>query len=129
MTTTKKLPITPKNMCKLAEEIIDYLTKEDLFSNVCIYVNNQAWQSEKPSTNNVKMGHTKKGNKFYIEDNIDVTAQIEYNNPKTITMTFEGTLYYLINEHNYDQKLTELFLNKYDLYFEQGFAWSMAAYE
>ena len=129
MANTKKLPITPTNMKKLAEEIIDFLTEEELFWDVCIYVDNQAWQSNKYSGTEVTETQTKKGNKYYVKTDVDVTKQLEYNNPKTITMTFEGPLYHMVNEHAYDQKLDKLFLNKYGLYFEQGYAWSMAAYE
>lgn len=63
---------------------------------------------------------------------------VEYFNDDTITMTFEGALYELLNglwNSDYDseyQKLYDEFNNifkKYGLYYELGYAWSLTAYE
>ena len=130
--TNKKKPITPANMEKLAENLIDFFSSKDLFHDVCIYVNNQAWKSDKyMDDKDLTEAYTAKGNKYYIKKNVDIKAQLEYSNPKTISITFEGPLYHVINYDDYDfvYKLSNKFLDPYGLYFEQGYAWSMAAYE
>lgn len=68
--------------------------------------------------------------KFYVTDNVTAKKYIEYANEDLITMSFEGPLYHEINYGNgktYDDLRT--FFEKRGLYFELGYAWSLATYE
>lgn len=121
--------ITPDNMKCVAIELIDFLHKNKLWENTCIYVADEAWYSESHSDSTEH--NTNKNTTYFVKSNIDVVDYLgEYCNPETISITFEGPLYHKINYHDYDflQKLTKKFLNKYGLYFELGHAWSMTAY-
>ena len=66
-----------------------------------------------------------------MEKNVDIKSRLEYSNPDTISMYFEGPLYHLINYEDYDflNKLEKKFMEPYNLYFEQGYAWSATAYQ
>lgn len=121
--------ITPEAMENLALELIEYFAKNELWQDMGIYVNNKRLASDNIK-NSYKEAKTKGGVVYYIEEDVDVTKQIEYNNPETLTLYFEGPLYDMINHIDYDytSKLDEMFLKPYGLYFEQGYAWSMAAY-
>lgn len=115
-------------MEKLAMELIDLLIEHDMYIDVTIYVNNEMWSATR-GRNDIER-HTPKQNTFFVTDNVDVSKRIEYANPDTITLTFEGPLYTALNY--YDQshirdRLDKLFL-RYHLYAEQGHAWSMALY-
>lgn len=127
--SSKQLNITPENMKSTALQIIDFLSKNNLWKNVCIYVANEAWYSDPhPNSDEHK---TNKNVTYFVKTDMDVIEYLgEYCNPETISMTFEGPLYHKINYNDYDfvQTLTKKFLDKYDLYFELGHAWSMTAY-
>lgn len=114
---------------QLMEEIIRYLCNHDLFEDVFLYTNGHKYSSN-PSANATECSTY--GHKYYDYGDWDVTQQIEYNNPNTLTMTFEGPLYDVYNGYtsyphaeNDIQKIAE----KYGLYGEQGYAWSLAFYE
>lgn len=122
-------PITPQNMRKLAIKLIDFLAKRSYWTEMGIYVDGERWSSE-PLADTEEMA-TDNGNKYYVLKNVDIKACLEYSNPRTISMYFEGPLYHCINYQDYDflTKLDEKLLKPYGLYFEQGYAWSAAAYE
>ena len=115
-------------MEKLAMELIDLLIEHDMYIDGPSYVNNKVLS---PTRDRIDVERLPpKQNSFFVTDNVNVTPRIEYANPDTITLTFEGPLYTALNY--YDQshirdKLDELFLH-YHLYAEQGHAWSMALY-
>lgn len=121
--------ITPDNMRLLSQKLIDHFVKENCWFQMIVYVDNEAWYSEQmPDT---EKHITKKGNEYFVKKDMDVQQYLEYNNPKTISIVFEGPLYSIINYHDYDYltKLTNKYLTDYGLYFEQGYAWSATAYE
>lgn len=129
-TSPKKLrKITPEAMEKLAIRMIEYFDKQGYWYEMGIYVNNKRLASD-----NLKGTYTehvtKGGVKYYVEEDVDIKKCIEYSNPETLTIYFEGPLYDKINYHDYDylQKLDKKFLEPYGLYFEQGHAWNMSAY-
>lgn len=114
-----------RNMC-LMEDIIKYCCEHDLFIDVTLYVNGHQYSSEKqPTAKIIKTGN----HEYYDYGEKDVTTAVEYNNPDTLTMTFEGPLY---DAYNYGDGTTEAAFNKiaakYGLYPEQGYAWSLAMY-
>lgn len=122
-------PITAQNMISLMESIIRYLYKNNATDMVNFYVNNKHYSSE---FHEGYIQHSLGNQRHYWEDSnpCDVTKQIEYNNPKTITITFEGPMYHDINYG--PQKILrhiEKLANTYGLYPELGYAWSLALYE
>lgn len=123
-----KKPITPENMRKIALKLIDHFSKTNCWFNMIIYVDNEAWYSDEHD--NTEKLETVKGNAYYVKTNMDVTKYLEYNNPKTLSLVFEGPLYHIINYKDYDYltKLSAKYLQDYGLYFEQGYAWSATAY-
>lgn len=122
-------PITPKNMEKLAVQLIRWLIKHDCFSDVCIYTKDTRFSSSRPRTcSEEDIEEVKLKNGVYYKSPADVTQIVEYNNPDTLTVTFEGPLYDLINHNSYlESGLCSLFL-PYGLYYEQGYSWSFALY-
>jgi hypothetical protein len=129
MADQKSKPVTPENMRHLAENLIDFFAKEEVWSDMCVYVDGEAWKSDNYKKEYEKTT-TRKGTEYYVKKDVDIAKQLEYSNPKTVTITFEGPLYDIINNVDYDyaDKLSDKFLKEYGLYFEQGYAWSMAAY-
>lgn len=129
MSATK--PVTPENMQKMAIKLIKLLDSLDLFHETTIYAGNKQYTDTKikdPDMREIKTD----GNTLYYVKNFDMNQiPVEYNNPKTLTMTFEGSLYDELNHNGstriYD-KINKIF-SEYGLYAEQGYAWSLAAYE
>lgn len=93
---------------------------------VNIYVNNKLLTDHK--TTNTQHATTPFGS-YYIVNDINPKENLEYYNPETITVTFEGPLYDIINYNNSSsyQQLCDLFERK-GLYIEQGYAWSFSLY-
>ena len=90
----KYKPITEKSTDiekeQLTMELIKWLSKRNLFSDVCIYVNNKRYKSDcYQKDNNLKEINDSKicPNTFYVEDNINVKQYIEYASEKLITMS------------------------------------------
>ena len=125
---------TPEEKEKLVMDLIKWLVKHDYFMNICIYCNNKRWMSDKykKQLDNITeiIDESISPDPFYVQENIKAKDYIEYANEKLITMSFEGPLYHEINYGNgkTEQKLQEFF-EKRGLYFEQGYAWSLSAYE
>lgn len=121
----QKLTATQRE--NLAIEIIKYLVKRDLFYDICIYINNQRWSTNKKDNATEKRISDK--TTVYVENNIDVLDYIVYGNPETITVSFEGPLYHEIN-YGSAKAVTDInkILDKYGMYLEQGYAWTFAAY-
>lgn len=122
-------PITPTNMHRLMESILRVLYQSNAACMVNFYVNNKHFSTDE---HDGYIRHDLRKDRIYWEDPIpnDVTKQIEYNNPETITMTFEGPLYHNINYGNGNllEKIDKL-ASTYGLYAELGYAWSLALYE
>lgn len=123
---------TQKRNQKLMLDIINYLQKRSMFSDVNIYCNNHKYSSEETKD---AVPLTSKNGTYYDCGEWDVGKQIEYCNPDILTMTFEGPLY-----HDYNYYLPRIsdchaeadiqkICSKYGLYPEQGYAWSLAVYE
>lgn len=118
--------ITKKNIEQLAKEIMDFLEKNDLAGDVCIYFNNKRFCSETEILNNsydVRYAWVK-------EDNInphDYFTYCAYNH--ILSMSFEGSFYEVLNYSGgiYLNKFNEI-LSKYSVYYELGDAWNLSVY-
>lgn len=129
-----KPTINAKTMMQLMEEIFQILHKQNADEMVNFYVNGKHFSTDKGEGFIEHQFLDKQTNTTmcYYEDRhpCDVTKQIEYNNPETITMTFEGPMYHDVNYGS--GKILEQIdkkAKKYGLYSELGYAWSLALYE
>lgn len=110
------------------DELMDYINSLGSWYDVHIYCNGHYYGSNKHGEDGT-LCHTKAGTPYYDLGLADVEKQIKYANPESITMTFEGPFYSDINENPaVGEKLNEIG-KKYGVYYEQGYAWSLAFYE
>lgn len=127
MAKEKKLTKAKKN--KLLNEIIEFLMKKEMFESVSIYADNKRYCLKKTEEKNKIVNSY---GSYYFENDIDVKKMLEYCNADTISMSFEGAFYDVINGYSdYDYKIQQQFneiIKKYDLYYEQGHAWDLALY-
>jgi hypothetical protein len=98
---------------QIVQDIVFFLVKNCLWSDVCIYYNNQRLSPE-----------------YGLETNINALDYVEYANTDTVTMTFEGDLYNVLNGYSgYDiYKQFEELVHKHGYYFEIGYHWSLSLY-
>ncbi|MDO4323366.1 MAG: hypothetical protein Q4C61_12635 [Lachnospiraceae bacterium] len=109
-------------------DIVKYLHKQDMLEDVIFYTNGHKFQAYEAAGVPIQLG----GITIYDMGEEDVTQVIEFNNPETLTMTFEGPLYedyngYLPNSQS-EERIWEI-AEKYGLYPEQGYYWSLTFYE
>lgn len=121
--------MTKTQIEKLRTAIVALLTEYDILGDCTIYANGKRWiYGYKVSDDAYELALTEK-----VEDNIDVKEYLEYCNPDTISITFDGSgLYGILNYDIDDRGFIERFnalLKEYGLYYEQGFAWSLSLYE
>ena len=114
--TTKKKETIIKGLIKLLE-------KEEVFLDVIIYYDNRRIFSETS-----KQLALDKTFDLKVEENINVEDYIEYGNPDTITVSFEGPMYLAYNENPRFFEKIDKFFKKYGLYVEQGYSWSLSCY-
>lgn len=121
--------ITRKRREALACDLVDYLTRHDLFDPLTvIYVNGGAIYAE-PRDGCMQKATPKRNSPYWFRP--ECACPCEYRNPDTLTMTFEGPLYHMLNDTG--DSLTTAELNalfaRYGLYYERGHAWSLSLYE
>lgn len=127
--------MTPEKNKEFLEKLIILLQKHELFSMVNLYTNGIHYRSDPPYHSEDDSGwitHRTPFGTYYETGPCDVTTIVEYNNPDTITVTFEGPLYMEYNGYTRHTDITEKIrklADRYDLYPEQGYAWSLAFYE
>ena len=109
----------------LAKDLRTWLIAHEMWVDVVIYFNGKAYATSdgKQSFYNDK--------DHLIEYEADPENCLEYFNKETVTMSFEGPLYHLLNYESYRHEYKEFsdIFKKYGLYFEFGYAWSLSAYE
>lgn len=108
--------LTAEQKEKLANEILELLKEYDLNGDLRIYYNNKCLQ----------------GNGAVIED-VKGSDKFEYANDDTLSITFEGAFYSVINYHmpslhNEVMPKFKKILENYGLYYEQGHAWNLSTY-
>ena len=106
------------NKSKVAKTIERFLKKHDLDSDVRIYFSGKAWD------------YDSSGKKSVIED-VKASEYFDYANDDTISMSFEGGLYDVLNMSYGGDELFEEF-NALDFdghFFELGNAWNLSFYE
>jgi hypothetical protein len=114
----------------LAIDIYEWCKKHSLWGDNTIYFDGKAWSNRETWSG-------KKGKKIaedlYEYEDKDPCDYFEYGNPDTLSMSFEGSLNHVLNGYTRGWvKLEEQFgklFEKYGLYYEMGYAWSLSAYE
>jgi hypothetical protein len=114
----------------LSIDIYEWCKKHNLWGDNIIYFDGKAWSSS-------EVWGTEEGKKIaedlYEYDDMNPKDYFEYANPETLSMSFEGGLNHVLNGYTRGWvKLEEQFgklFEKYGLYYEMGYAWSLSAYE
>ena len=126
------MKLTEEKIEELATEILDFLIEHEMWTDVNIYFNGKCWTTHNKETG--KYHYNDKENVY--EHEADPRTYFEYvRNPNILSMSFEGTFYEVMNSYldlSYCWKLQEQFskiLEKYGLYYELGYAWSLTCYE
>lgn len=114
----------------LAKDIYKWCVKKNLWCDNIIYFNGKAWSSS-PEWSGVQGKQIAEN--LYEYEGKNPKDYFEYGNPDTLSMSFEGPLYHVLNAYvkgwtKLEAQFAKLF-EKYGLYYEMGYAWSLSAYE
>lgn len=103
---------------KLANDIRDFLLKNNLAVDTRIYFNRMAYDSINST------------NEYELLNDITPTDYFEYANNETVSMSFEGELYHLINHRTNSglYKKFEKIFEKHNCWIQLGYAWSLSVY-
>ena len=99
-------PLSEKKREELATEIFEWLVKNELWVDVCIYFNGKRWSTHNQDTEEYYYNQHK-----YYEDEANPREYFDYvREPENIlSMSFEGPLYYVLNGYG-SNYLAEEFL-------------------
>ena len=101
----------------IAKKIEAFMKKHYLFTDTRIYFNNKCWN------------YDSRGNKTVLEDIVG-SDYFLYANDDTISMSFEGGLYRIMNYGPYEvREAFQDMLAEYGYYAELGNAWNLALYK
>lgn len=108
---------------KLANEVKDFLIKNNCFQDVTIFFNRKAMFLD-----------WKNGYKDLIIEEKDSRMIFEYGNHSTLIIAFEGKLYEVFNlcSCEYHRRIIsglETIFEKYNLYWELGYSYSISLYD
>lgn len=119
----------------LARDIYNWCKKHHLWGDNIIYFNGKAWASF--DNWHKANGESEFGKKIdedlYEYESRNPKDYFEYANPETLSMSFEGPLYEVLNAYvrgwvKLEDEFVKLF-EKYGYYYELGHAWNLSAYE
>ena len=117
-------------MEKIARAIYEWCKANGLWGDNIIYFDGKAWSNENE-------WYDTKGKQIdedlYEYENKNPLDYFEYANPDTLSMSFEGPLYYVLNAYTpgWEKKAAELdnLLKSFGYYCELGDAWNFALYK
>lgn len=114
----------------LAKDIYNWCKANDLWGDNTIYFDGKAWSN---SPDWAGVNGKKIAEDLYEYEDKNPLHYFEYANPDTLSMSFEGNLYCVLNGYmGYGQNLEEEFLDlfyQYDCYYEMGNAWNLSVYK
>lgn len=102
----------------LADDLKKFLIDNDLQADTSIYFNDMCYRWDY------------KINDYIIIEGIKGSTYFEYANDETVSMSFEGSLYHLMN-YGTNRRLLDKFdklFSKHKCYYELGYAWSLSVY-
>ena len=115
--------LTKKHIEQFAVEIMDYLIKHELDTDVCLYYNNKR-MSRKRDWRNLNAPP-----KLIIEEDMNPLDYFEYANYNHIlSMSFEGPLHESLNYTGYAEDGLRKLFEKYGVYWDLGNSWNLSAY-
>lgn len=103
----------------LASELKKFLEKNNLHGDTRIYFNEKCWHCNY------------KTDSYELLEDILGTDYFDYANNETVSMSFEGALYMLLNHESINNPLRKKFekiFEKHNCYYEFGHAWSLSVY-
>jgi hypothetical protein len=109
---------------KLANDLRDFIVKHEII-DTRIYFNNVCYDWS---------GNDFGDTSYKLLEDIKSTEFFEYGNDNTVSMSFEGFLYDVINyesfhpEHRPILKEFDEIFEKHDCYYELGYAWSLSVF-
>lgn len=114
----------------LSRDIYNWCVVNELWGDNIIYFNGKAWASL-PTWGGEK--GKKIADNLYEYEGRNPLDYFEYANPKTLSMSFEGSLNYVLNGYirgwtKLEADFLKLF-EKYGYYYEMGHSWNLSAYE
>lgn len=122
--------LTQKEKTAFAEDILDWLDEKGYDDGVLIYdwryryqLYRKGYQPKQDETVRV----TKKRKVAYVRTKFH-GCPCEYNNPCSLTMTFDASYLYFDMEHGSASLALDVIAKKYGQYNEMGHAWSTAFY-
>lgn len=119
---------------RCAEEIINWLIKNRLWQDTCIYANNRRFSDFDPETRTYHYVLSE------TDDSFDCVFADENTDPKEyftfagdfLSMSFEGPLYGIFNYYrsNCDKYINEFnaIIGKYGMHYELGNSWNLSLY-
>lgn len=119
---------------RLAKAIRSFLLKNDLWIDTYIFFNGKCYGTSYKDENG-KEHFVYNDKEHLVEYEADPSKYVEYYNKEGITMIFECDLYDVINYAWESRELSKLkkefdaIFEKYGVYYEQGYAWSLSTAE
>lgn len=124
------MKLTKTEIYDIIKQVAKLLYDNDLTCDVMLYADSHKF-SFSPDKNYHLLENMPEEYPVYIsDDEIDIASCLEYSNPDTFSMTYEGALYYEMNNNFGGRIYTELdnIFNQYSHYLEMGYAWSLSIY-
>lgn len=114
----------------LAKDIYKWCVKKKLWGDNCIYFNGKAWASWE-TWHDVKGKQI--GDRLYEYEDKNPKDYFEWANPDTLSMSFEGPLYHVLNANvsgwvKLEREFGKIF-EKYGMYYEMGNSWNLAVFK
>lgn len=115
-------------MEQIAKAIYDWCIENEMWLYVIIYFDGKAWSSYKRWSG--EEGRRIGDHLFEYEDK-NPLDYFEYAHPDTLSMSFEGELYDMINYGRFAEKLESFLklINELGYYYELGNAWNLSLYK
>lgn len=130
----KNNPIFQTEMGRIALAIYEWCKSHDLWGDNTIYfdghaiTNSRYWYGSPDEI----LSEDEDARLYYYEDR-NPRDYFEYVNPKTLSMSFEGDLYHVLNAYTPGwTKLEDQFRNllqSFGYYYEMGHAWNLTLYK
>ena len=115
---------------EMAREIISFCKEHELWEDCIVYFNGKAWSTFSEWAG--AKGRQVEEGVFEYEDK-NPCDYFEYGNPETLSMSFEGPLYDVLNCYvggwTVIEEAFSAIFEKHGCYYEMGHAWNLSACE